>query len=62
MKKDKEKNNENIYDDIRPPKCSFCGKHADKVGKIIQGLHNMAYICDECVKVCFTMLLDTERK
>lgn len=34
--------------------CSFCGKNQDEVGKIIQG--SGAFICDECVRLCNTIL------
>ncbi len=35
-------------------RCSFCGKTQDVVGRMIQG--SGAYICDECVKLCNTIL------
>lgn len=35
-------------------KCSFCGKPQDQAGQMISG-HN-AYICDECVELCATIL------
>ena len=34
--------------------CSFCGKNADEVEKIIAG-HNV-YICDECVELCMDII------
>ena len=43
----------------RTPKCSFCGRSADKVDKIIQGMNNSAFICDECIKVCYNMIMET---
>ena len=32
-------------------RCSFCGKSAKQVRKMIAGLNNI-YICDECVELC----------
>ena len=43
-------------DDRRPVRCSFCGKSADDVGRIIAGKN--AYICNECVELCLTMIGD----
>jgi ATP-dependent Clp protease ATP-binding subunit ClpX len=39
-------------------RCSFCQKAQDAVGKLISspGEHPRAYICDECVGVCNTIL------
>ncbi|HZP03164.1 MAG TPA: ATP-dependent Clp protease ATP-binding subunit ClpX, partial [Terriglobia bacterium] len=39
-------------------RCSFCQKTQDAVGKLISspGDHPRAYICDECVAVCNTIL------
>ena len=46
-------------------RCSFCQKTQDAVGKLISspGEHPRAYICDECVGVCNTILEEdhTER-
>ena len=38
--------------------CSFCQKPQDAVGKLISspGDHARAYICDECVGVCNSIL------
>jgi dephospho-CoA kinase len=36
--------------------CSFCGKHKDAVVKLIVG-ENVA-ICNECVELCQTLLID----
>ena len=41
-------------DDRKAIRCSFCGKHHDEVGRIIAG--KGAYICDECIKLCMTMV------
>lgn len=38
--------------------CSFCGKSADEVFKIIAG--NDVYICDECVELCTEMVEEEE--
>ena len=35
-------------------RCSFCGKHQDQVGRIIAGPG--AYICNECVGLCLSIL------
>ncbi len=32
------------------PKCSFCGKSADRVAKVVAGPN--AYICNECIDLC----------
>jgi ATP-dependent Clp protease ATP-binding subunit ClpX len=39
-------------------RCSFCQKTQDSVGKLISspGDHPRAYICDECVGICNTIL------
>lgn len=34
-----------------PVRCSFCGRKASEVRKLIEG-PNGAYICDECVDIC----------
>ena len=65
MKDKKNKNKEKKQEDleieyrIKPPKCSFCGRSADKVEKIIQGMNNSAFICDECIRVCYNMIMET---
>jgi hypothetical protein len=33
------------------PRCSFCGKHRDKVRQIIAGPGGV-FICAECVELC----------
>jgi ATP-dependent Clp protease ATP-binding subunit ClpX len=38
--------------------CSFCGKHKDKIGKLIVS-HNVA-ICNECVTLCEHLLKETK--
>ncbi len=38
----------------RDIRCSFCGKSQDVVGRMIQG--SGAYICDECVRLCSSIL------
>ena len=37
-------------------RCSFCGKHQDQVRRVIAGPG--AYICNECVQLCMTVLDD----
>jgi ATP-dependent Clp protease ATP-binding subunit ClpX len=41
-------------------KCSFCHKSQDVVGKLISSPSDYprAYICDECVAVCYSILQD----
>jgi len=34
--------------------CSFCGRHKDEISRMISGLD--AYICDECVALCSSVL------
>lgn len=36
--------------------CSFCGKDAEQVNRLVAGPG--VYICDECIKVCNTILLE----
>jgi endopeptidase Clp ATP-binding regulatory subunit (clpX) len=43
-------------DDRKVIRCSFCGKHHDEVERIIAG--KGAYICDECIRLCMTMIDD----
>jgi ATP-dependent Clp protease ATP-binding subunit ClpX len=38
--------------------CSFCGKHRDSVKKLIVG--DSVAICNECVDLCQTLLVDNE--
>ncbi|MBN2329371.1 MAG: ATP-dependent Clp protease ATP-binding subunit ClpX [Candidatus Omnitrophica bacterium] len=45
----------------KPLYCSFCGKHQDEVKKLIAGppqkhTSQPAYICDECVRLCNSVL------
>jgi ATP-dependent Clp protease ATP-binding subunit ClpX len=42
------------------PRCSFCGKGADQVRKLITG--PSVHICDECVGMCNEILADEGRK
>lgn len=37
-------------------KCSFCGKQEHQVQRLLYGKD--AYICDECVALCYTMLVE----
>ena len=41
-------------------KCSFCGKSADTVGKLITG--PSVHICDECVEMCNEILREDKTK
>ena len=36
--------------------CSFCGKNSKQTKELIKGLAPDAFICSECVEVCFGML------
>ena len=36
--------------DERSIRCSFCGKHQSRVGRLIAGPD--VYICNECVQLC----------
>ena len=44
--------------DNKPINCSFCGKGQDEVERIIIGPG--AYICNECIEVCSSLLNDDE--
>lgn len=44
---------ENLYE-----KCSFCNKHKDEVNKLIVG--NEVAICNECVDLCQSLLIDEQ--
>ncbi len=41
--------------------CSFCGKAQETVGKLISSPsnHPRAYICDECVAACVSIIEDS---
>ncbi len=43
------------------PRCSFCGKKYNEVNKLIAG-PNGVYICDECVKRAYKLILDSEQE
>ena len=43
-------------DERKPVRCSFCGKHQEQVSRIIAGPG--AYICNECVHLCMSILDD----
>ena len=45
-------------DEKKSIRCSFCGKHQDQVSRIIAGPG--AYICNECVALCNSILDDGE--
>ena len=44
-------------DEHKSVRCSFCGKHQEQVARIIAGPG--AYICNECVHLCMSILDDT---
>ncbi len=41
-------------------KCSFCGKSQDKAEKLVAGPG--VYICDECIRICLSILEDGENE
>ena len=43
-------------EDHKSVRCSFCGKHQEQVNRIIAGPG--AYICNECVHLCMSILDD----
>ena len=43
-----------MNDEKKSIRCSFCGKHEDQVERIIAGPN--AYICNECVQLCMSLL------
>ena len=45
-----------------PLRCSFCHKTQDEVRKLISSPNDYprAYICDECIFVCLSILKDDE--
>lgn len=45
-------------DEHKSVRCSFCGKHQEQVSRIIAGPG--AYICNECVHLCMSILDDAE--
>lgn len=50
--KTKDKKNNNI------PCCSFCGRSATEVGRLISGAEKGAYICTECIEMCHDLIVD----
>lgn len=44
-----------VHDETKTAKCSFCGKSATQVNRLLFG--RGAYICDECVMLCYQMLV-----
>lgn len=43
-------------DDRKSIKCSFCGKTQNVANRLIAG--NGAYICDECIRLCMSIIAD----
>lgn len=43
-------------DDRKVPCCSFCGKNEQEVDRLLYS--NGVFICDECVFLCYQMLMD----
>lgn len=46
------------YGEKSTPRCSFCGKSEAMVERLLYG--NSAFICDECVDLCYQMLHEFE--
>ncbi|MCK4402080.1 ATP-dependent Clp protease ATP-binding subunit ClpX, partial [bacterium] len=46
--------------DIRSPKCSFCGKAQMEVNKLIAGTNS--YICNECILLCNNILKQGQKR
>lgn len=46
-------------DERKSIRCSFCGKTQNQVGRLIAG--NGAYICDECIRLCISIVADDEQ-
>ena len=44
------------YGETKTLKCSFCGKTERQVNRLLYG--NGAFICDECVALCYNMLVE----
>ncbi len=44
------------HDENKSAKCSFCGKSANQATRLLFG--RGAYICDECVMLCYQMLVN----
>ena len=49
----------NRYTRDRTPACSFCGKSASMVERLIAGPAG-TYICNECVHLCQEIIADDE--
>ena len=47
-------------DDRKSIRCSFCGKPQALVNRLIAG--NGSYICDECVRMCMSIVDDLPEK
>jgi ATP-dependent Clp protease ATP-binding subunit ClpX len=52
----------NGIDMTKELRCSFCDKAQDKVAKLIAAPSTSAYICDECVAICSSILRDDENR
>ena len=46
-------------DDRKSMRCSFCGRTQAQAGRLIAG--NGAYICDECIHLCMSIISDGEQ-
>jgi ATP-dependent protease Clp ATPase subunit len=40
--------------------CSFCRKPASEVAKMVGDPTRKVFICDECIKVCYTVVSEDE--
>ena len=41
--------------------CSFCGRSQPEVGKFIASPNGSAYICDECIDICFGIMKNDKK-
>jgi ATP-dependent Clp protease ATP-binding subunit ClpX len=48
-------------EDIKEPRCSFCGKSYKEVNKLVAGPDGV-YICDECIKKAYNIVRAEESK
>ncbi len=48
-------------DEIKEPRCSFCGKSYKEVNKLVAG-PNGIYICDECIRKAYNIVRAEESK
>lgn len=49
-------------DEKKVPSCSFCGKSKLDVNKLIANPESNSFICDECIELCKSMMIEAERE